>query len=138
MSESQAQPTSRTLGERLFGPRTVGAMFIIPGVLHLARPDIYEPVMPPQLPAPRELILISGVAEIIGGALYVPRATRPFASWWLVLLLIAVYPSNLYMTTKPEIQAKVPGGVYTLIARLPLQFVAIWWVRRLSKRTVGR
>ncbi len=41
------------------------------------------------------MILISGVAEIVGGALYAAPRTRRFASWWLFLLLIAVFPSNI-------------------------------------------
>ncbi len=94
MSESSGPALKRSLGERIFGPRTIGVIFIAPGILHLVKPEIYEPIMPPQLPYPRELILISGVAEIVGGALYIPRGTRTFASWWLFLLLIAVFPAT--------------------------------------------
>jgi uncharacterized membrane protein len=134
---STAQASRRSLGERLFGPRTIGAIFIAPGILHLARPQIYEPIMPPQLPAHRELILISGAAEIVGGALYLPRGTRTFASWWLLLLLLAVFPSNIYMTLQPKFQKTVPGGLPALLARLPLQFIGMWWVRELAKRSAG-
>lgn len=133
------QPASRkrTIPERIFGPRTIGVIFIAPGILHLVRPEIYEPIMPPQLPAHRELILISGVAEIIGGALYIPRGTRTFASWWLFLLLIAVFPSNIYMTMQERFQNSVPGGLPALLARLPIQFLGMWWVRELAKRSAG-
>jgi uncharacterized membrane protein len=136
VSENTAPDTPRTLGERLFGPRAIGVIFIAPGILHLVKPEIYEPIMPPQLPKPRELILISGVAEIVGGALYVPRGTRTFASWWLLLLLIAVFPSNIYMTLQPKFQKQfsLPG----LLLRLPIQFIGMWWVRELSKRTTKR
>lgn len=138
MSESTGPALKRTLGERLFGPRTIGVIFIAPGILHLVKPEVYEPIMPPQLPYPRELILISGVAEIVGGALYIPRGTRTFASWWLFLLLIAVFPSNIYMTMQPKFQNSVPGGLPALLARLPLQFIGMWWVRELAKRTAKR
>lgn len=138
MSDTTAATSRRSLGERLFGPRTIAGIFIAPGILHLARPQIYEPIMPPQLPAHRELILISGVAEIVGGALYAAPRTRRFASWWLLLLLIAVFPSNIYMTTQERFQRSVPGGLPALLARLPLQFLGMWWVRELSRRTVER
>lgn len=138
MSDATAPATKRTLGERLFGPRSIGVIFIAPGILHLVKPEIYEPIMPPQLPAHRELILISGVAEIIGGALYIPRGTRTFASWWLFLLLIAVFPSNIYMTMQPKFQRSVPGGLPALLLRLPIQFLGMWWVRELAKRSAGR
>lgn len=138
MSETTPRAPRRSLGERLFGPRTIAGIFIVPGILHLARPQIYEPIMPPQLPAPRELILISGVAEIAGGALYASPRTRRFASWWLVLLLIAVFPSNIYMATQERFHRSVPGGLPALLLRLPLQFLGMWWVRELSRRTVER
>lgn len=130
-------PTT-SLGERIFSPRTMGIIFIAPGILHLARPQVYEPIMPPQLPAHRELILISGVAEIVGGVLYIIPRTRTFASWWLIALLIAVFPSNIYMTTQPKFQESIPGGLPALLARLPLQFIGIWWLHRLAKRTAAR
>lgn len=135
MSEPSAPSTRRTLAERLFGPRSIGVIFIAPGILHLAKPEIYEPIMPPQLPYPRELILISGVAEIVGGALYVPRGTRNFASWWLFLLLIAVFPSNIYMAMQKDFQQKL--GLPALLLRLPIQFIGMWWVRELAKRTAA-
>jgi uncharacterized membrane protein len=135
VSENTASSSKRTLGERLFGPRSIGVIFIAPGILHLAKPEIYESMMPPQLPKPRELILISGVAEIVGGALYIPRGTRTFASWWLLLLLIAVFPSNIYMTLQPKFQKQF--SLPALLLRLPIQFIGMWWVRELAKRSAG-
>ena len=44
--------------------RLVTAMFAGSGVLHLVRPQIFEPIVPRVLPAHRELVLVSGVAEI--------------------------------------------------------------------------
>ncbi len=41
--------------------------------------------MPDYLPAHRELVLASGVAEIIGGAAVMPAGTRRPARWWLPL-----------------------------------------------------
>lgn len=134
MSDTPAE-RRKSLGERIFGPRTMAVIFIVPGIVHLARPEIYEPIMPPQLPNPRELILISGVAEIIGGLLYLPQRTRKFAAWYLVALLAAVFPSNIYMTMQKEFQDSVPGGLPALLARLPLQFLGMWWLVRLARRT---
>ena len=134
MSENTAS-SKRTLAERLFGPRSIGVIFIAPGILHLVKPEIYEPIMPPMLPKPRELILISGVAEIVGGALYIPRGTRTFASWWLLLLLIAVFPSNIYMTLQPQFQKQF--SLVGLLLRLPIQFIGMWWVRELARRSAG-
>ncbi len=42
------------------------------------------------------------------------------------------------MTTQERFQQSVPGGLPALLARLPLQFLGMWWVRELSRRTVER
>ena len=132
-----ATPNAKTLAERLFGPRTIFGIFAGAGVLHLAKPGPWESMVPPQLPAHRELVYASGVAEIIGGVFYLNRGTRKLFSWYLVLLLIAVYPSNIYMALEPKFHKAIPGGQRALLARLPLQLLGMWWVRRLAVRTTS-
>ena len=84
--------------------------------------------MPPYLPAHRELVLISGAAEIAGGVGALSARTRPLARWWMVALLIAISPANVHMAMHPDqIKGlpKVPR--WALWARLPLQAVFIAW-----------
>ena len=101
------------------GRGLLAAAFVGAGVLHLAAPGVYDPAMPPWLPAPRALIAVSGLAEIAGGAgLLVPR-TRRAAGWGLVALLVAVYPANVWMA----LSADGPG--WALWGRLPLQGVLV-------------
>ncbi len=102
-------------------------LFIVGGLNHFRNPAPYLAIMPPQLPFPRELVALSGVFEILGGAgLLVPR-TRKFAAWGLVALLIAVFPANIYSAfhglqlNGKEVQR------WILWARLPLQLPLIWW-----------
>ena len=42
----------------------VGA-YVVSGVTHLVRPQVFEPTIPPQLPKARELVYLSGVAELV-------------------------------------------------------------------------
>ncbi|MDO9355327.1 MAG: hypothetical protein Q7T55_16630 [Solirubrobacteraceae bacterium] len=126
-----------TRAERIFSPRTIFTIFAGAGVLHLAKPEPWEAMVPPQLPAKRALVYASGVAEIVGGAGYLYKPTRTLASKYLVLLLIAVFPSNIHMALEPKFFKLVPGGQKALLARLPIQFVGMWWVRRLAKRTAA-
>ena len=108
--------------------KLAGPVFILAGVLHFVRPRWYEAIMPPGLPAQRELVYASGVAEIVGGVgLLVPR-TRNLASWWLVATLVAVFPANVHMALNPD-DYDVPGGKWALYARLPVQLLFIAWVR---------
>lgn len=106
----------------------LAAIFVVAGVLHFAITDTYVRVMPPYLPWPRELVMVSGVCQLAGGVgLCVPRLRRA-AGWGLVLLLVAVWPANLQMYA----DARGPGGSAwgetLLLLRLPLQLVLIWWV----------
>jgi uncharacterized membrane protein len=118
--------------------RVAGPLFVLTGALHFVIPDSYVAMMPRYLPAHRELVYASGVAEIAGGAgLMLPR-TRAWAGWWLIATLVAIFPANLNMALDPDrYAAQVPGGRPTLIARLPLQVVLIAWVRAAARPPDG-
>ncbi len=97
----------------------VGALFILAGLNHFWRPNIYRAIMPGYLPRHAELVALSGYAEIaLGGLALVPRAA-PIAGWGLIALLAAVFPANLHMALHPERYRQVPR--WALWARLPLQ-----------------
>lgn len=107
-------------------PYLIGAIFIAAGALHFKNPAMYERIVPPYLPAPGELVAISGAFEILGGIGAAIPQTRRAAGIGLIALLIAVFPANLYMATNASEFAFAPA--WTLWARLPLQFVLIAWV----------
>jgi uncharacterized membrane protein len=110
--------------------RVVGPLFVIAGALHFVVPKSYMAIMPRYLPAARELVYASGVAEIAGGAGLMHPRTRSWAGWWLIGTLIAVFPANLNMAMNPDRYAeRIRGGRPALIARLPLQAALIAWVR---------
>ncbi len=104
--------------------RTYGGMWVGAGLLHFLIPKRYEAIVPPYVPAPREMVLASGAAEIAGGlALLRPGLERP-ARWWLLGLLAAVFPANVYMATNPEAIEGLPElPRWMLWARLPFQLV---------------
>lgn len=114
--------------------RALSAFFVLAGVMHFVIPRSYEAIMPRYLPYHREAVIVSGIAEIAGGLAVIPPATRrPFARWWLITLLVAVFPANVHMAVSPEQVRgldlnRIPR--WSLWARLPLQAVVIWWVWR--------
>ena len=113
-----------------------GPVFIGAGVLHFIKPKIYESIMPDYLPAHRELVYASGVAEAIGGAglLHPSPVIRRYAAWWLVATLAAVFPANLHMALNPERYEQIPGGRVSLWLRLPFQVLFGWSVLASAKR----
>ena len=116
--------------------KLLAAFFTIAGILHFVRPRSYEAIMPEYIPYQSEAVFVSGVAEVAGGLMLVSERTRPFARWWLIGLLIAVFPANVHMALNPEEirgleMDQVPR--WALWARLPLQGVAIYWVIRATR-----
>lgn len=105
----------------------IALIFVAAGVLHFVRPGPFVRIVPPFLPFPRALVYLSGVAEILGGLGVLVPALRPWAGIGLVVLLIAVFPANLYMAIAPE-RAGFGIAPVWLWLRLPLQFVLIAWV----------
>jgi len=110
-------------------PYLIGLIFAAGGALHFRNPSMYEAIMPPYVPAHRELVLISGFFEILGGiGVMIPR-TRVAAGYGLIALLVAVFPANIYMAVDTEKFGKF-APAWALYARLPLQFVLMWWISR--------
>jgi uncharacterized membrane protein len=128
--------SARSLVARV--PRGLCAAFFVgAGVLHFARPETYRPTVPPGFGDPSAVVLLSGVAEIAGGLALLSAGGRRLARWWLIALLVAVFPANLYMALEPD-QAGVsaiPG--WLLWVRLPLQPLLVWWVWRVTTRPAG-
>ena len=103
-----------------------GPVMVAAGINHFVNPEFYLKIVPSALPYPDALVYLSGVAEIAGalGTMH-PRTRRP-AGWFLIATLVAVYPANIYMAFSPDRFASIPQWV--LWARLPLQFLFVYWV----------
>ena len=107
------------------------ALFILAGANHFWHTTFYVNIMPPYLPWHRELVQISGVAEIVLGAmLLVPRWSIP-AAWGLMALLVAIFPANVHMAVHAELYPSVPPLLLWL--RLPLQGVLVAWAHRYTR-----
>jgi uncharacterized membrane protein len=95
------------------------------GITHFTGPEFFVAIVPPYLPEPLLLVYISGVAEILGGLGVIPFATRKWAGWGLIALLIAVFPANIHMAMNPE---QFPEASETaLYVRLAIQFLLAAW-----------
>ena len=97
--------------------------YIMAGTNHFINPVWYVRIVPPFLPFKAAIVYISGILEIILGSLLIFPKTRFIAGWGLIILLVAVYPANIYVAlTNGEAMDITP-----LIAwgRLPFQFVLI-------------
>lgn len=94
----------------------LAAMFAMTGVAHFVDPlraDMIT-IVPPRLPAPALLVTITGVLELTGavGLLYPP--TRVAAAVCLFLLMLAMFPANVYA-------ARMPNPPKSMTSRLGLR-----------------
>jgi len=110
--------------------RSLGPFFVFAGAMHFVLPEKYEAIVPPWAGDAHQIVAFSGVAEIAGGAAAIAGAPRLLTRWWLIALLVAVFPANLYMALNPEEIAGLSIPRWTLWARLPLQGLFIAWVVR--------
>jgi uncharacterized membrane protein len=102
--------------------------YVAAGTLHFLKPEPYLRIMPPYIPWHLAMVRISGGFEILGGlGLLVPPVRRA-AAWGLVLLLIAVFPANIYMATNPIDASAASIAPILRWGRLPLQLLLVWWL----------
>ena len=111
----------------------IGA-FTASGAVHLVRPEVYEPLMPSFVPAHREVILGSGVAELACAlGMAVPR-TRRLAGWASAALLLGVWPGNLKMALDSNRSFSTSFKVAAW-GRVPLQVPMIRAALRAARST---
>ena len=82
---------------RLFFRWVLAVFFVVAGANHFRMPEFYLLMMPSWLPHSGGLVAISGIAEILGGIGILVPATRRWAGWGLIALLVAVLPANVHM-----------------------------------------
>lgn len=101
------------------------------GIMHFVKPAPFISIYPQGWPAPKEAVMLSGLAEVLGAIGLLVPATRGVASNGLILLLVAVFPANINMAANAQRFAAIPSWVLWL--RLPLQFLLLWAVWRARK-----
>jgi uncharacterized membrane protein len=101
--------------------------YINVGIKHFIEPYWFINIIPPYLEfIGLELVYISGFFEVLLGLLLFFHKTRKIASYGIILLLIAVYPANIYLALNQEPQQLI--GISSFAAswiRLPIQFILI-------------
>jgi uncharacterized membrane protein len=94
----------------------LAAMFVLTGVAHFAPPlrGSLIAIVPPRLPAPGLLVSFTGVLELFGAVGLLVPATRIAAAVCLLLLMLAMFPANIYA-------ARMPNPPKSMTTRLPLR-----------------
>lgn len=82
----------------------LAAMFLLTGFSHFAPPlrrDLIA-IVPPRLPAPGYLVTLTGLLELLGAVGLLVPATRVAAAVCLLVLMLAMFPANVYASRMPD------------------------------------
>jgi uncharacterized membrane protein len=104
------------------------------GVLHLVRPEPFVGIVPPWLPAPRLLVLVSGVALLAGAAGLCARGDAPGGRLGRAAAPRRRPPANVEMLRSARATQESIAWQAALVLRLPLQLLLGWWVWRAALR----
>ncbi|MEO6882316.1 MAG: hypothetical protein ABI181_15385 [Mycobacteriaceae bacterium] len=112
-------------------PEALVALLAGAGVAHLARPQLFDPMVPASLPgSARRWTLGSGVAELGCAALLAVRRTRRLGALSSAALFVGVFPANVSMALRSRGSSR--GARIAVWSRLPLQVPLVVWALRLS------
>jgi uncharacterized membrane protein len=110
--------------------RSMSAAFIFAGVSHLAIPASFEEYFPNWVPFATELVYLTGVIEIAGGIGLLIRRYQAMVGIALAIYLVLIFPANIYVAAAGTDELMLPGlpeAAWYAWARLPFQFLFIWW-----------
>lgn len=102
--------------------------------LHYIVPSYFMGSMPPYFPLKYEMVMLSGWLEFFVALGLIYQPTRQLAGWGLIILLFAVFPTNIYVIANKG-QAM---GISPLFAwlRMPLQIIFLmvgWYFTRFEE-----
>jgi uncharacterized membrane protein len=107
----------------------MAAFYFAAGLLHLTDPAPFMTIVPAFVPWPREVVLLTGVCEILGSvALMLPIARlRSLAGITLAAYAVCVFPANLTHAFQDIAVPGLPTSWWYHAPRLAFQPVLVWW-----------
>lgn len=102
-------------------------LFLTTGIAHFIVTGPMAQMVPPPIPFKTAIIYGTGVFEIAGAiGIWVPRFAQT-AGTYLVLLVIAVFPANIYTALTGVVIAGQHTDAKYLIIRVPFEILLVVW-----------
>jgi uncharacterized membrane protein len=122
MSDSKSFARSRSVMRW-----TMAAFYILAGIVHIAAPGNFLPIVPGWVPSPGLVVLLTGVCEIAGGSALLVGRTQRLAGIMLALYAVCVFPANVKHAVEAINLPPMPNTWWYHGPRLALQPVLVWW-----------
>ena len=103
---------------------TMAFLYAFAGISHFRKPAFFLAIIPKWVPLPEKINLLVGAVEIALGILILFTSTRTVAAWGIIVLLVLVFPANVYHFQKA---LKKKKAIILTLIRLPLQALLIYW-----------
>ena len=100
-------------------------LYVTVGVKHFINTDFFITIVPPIISCKEEVVLLSGLVEVILGTLLLFDQTRKFAAWGIIFLLIAVFPANIYLYISENPRQILMISKSQALCRMPFQIPLI-------------
>lgn len=116
-------------------------LYVIIGINHFTNTNFFVAIVPPIINWKEEAVLISGFIEISLGVLLLFNQTRKLAAWGIILLLVAVFPANIYLYisdfTRDIIGISKNQALLRLPFQIPLMIIAYWHTREIHSNKLS-
>ena len=108
----------------LFSLVTMALFYLFAGLSHFKNPIFFLKITPKWVYKPKIVNIMIGIIEIILASGLAFNLTRSFAATGLIVLLIVVFPANVYHF---QVSIKNKKNIFLTFLRLPLQLLLIYW-----------
>ena len=116
-------------------------LYVTVGVKHFTNTDFFVTIVPPIINWKKEAVFISGLIEVILGVLLVFNQTRKLAAWGIILLLIAVFPANIYLyiseVAREALSISKGQALLRLPFQIPLMIIAYWHSKEIHSKQLS-
>jgi uncharacterized membrane protein len=101
--------------------------YVLAGINHFRKPELYFKIIPDFLVYKDFINFMVGFFFVITGISLLIPLFHYESAVSILLLLIIVFPSNVYMVINNKARLGLP--MWLLILRLPLQFALFYWAK---------
>ena len=105
-------------------------LYVTIGIKHFTNTDFFVTIVPPIINWKKEAVLISGFIEVMLGVLLLFNQTRKLAAWGIILLLITVFPANIYLylseIARETLSISKNQALYRIPFQIPLMIISYW------------
>jgi uncharacterized membrane protein len=116
-------------------------LYVTVGVKHFTNTDFFVTIVPPIIDWKKEAVLISGFIEVILGVLLLFNHTRKLAAWGIILLLIAVFPANIYLYisefARETLSISKDQALFRMPFQIPLMIIAYWHSKEIHSKQLS-